>query len=306
MFFNGVWEDGCMMELLKDSNGYVHVTRKEEWTMNLAESDTKIFQLSEKLNEESRIAKERRTLMVHSLDSDVKLLGIYYSNKCESLEIIIKSGTGMIPVYFYPMKMVDYMKNNYVGENMEQICSRLLQTYALWGCDYLPGFFGINHGLGMMSFDEFCKKKVISSTNDFLELIMTTYQNKNSLLKRLFPKCTESVYTRIMNTREVIKAARGVEHLTIPLPSVLELQVLRSEYVAKMWTSFGSTLNPENFGWKKTEDGFAIKLQDTTDTYYTLTKHVLEGCGCKNICGKTCKCLKMKERAHKCTSLTCR
>ena len=90
-----------MMKLSKDENGYVHYTQKTDWTLNIAESDTKIFQLSEKLNEEARMANEKRTLLIHSLDSDVKLLGIFFSSKCDFLEMVVKSGTGMIPVFFF-------------------------------------------------------------------------------------------------------------------------------------------------------------------------------------------------------------
>ena len=116
------------------------------------------------------------------------------------------------------------------------------------------------------------------------------YQNKNHLLKRLYTESPETVESRIMKTREVIKSARGVENLTIPLPSVLKLQIFRAEYVSRMWT----------------ENGLIIKLQNPEDIFYSRTKEVTEGCGCKNISGKACKCLKSKERANKCTSITCR
>ena len=119
-------------------------------------------------------------------------------------------------------------------------------------------------------------------------------------------QCPETVESRIMKTREVIKSARGVENLTIPLPSVLKLQIFRAEYVSRMWTSFSFTQRPENFGWKRTENGLIIKLQNSEDIFYSQTKEVTEGCNCKNICGKACKCLKLKERANKCTSITCR
>ena len=48
--------------------------KKTDWTMNITESDTKIFQL----NEEAMMANEKRTLLIHSLDGDVKLLGIFF------------------------------------------------------------------------------------------------------------------------------------------------------------------------------------------------------------------------------------
>ena len=155
----------------------------------------------------------------------------------------------MIPVFFTPRKVVDYMTNNYVGDDIEKKCLSLIKAYALWGCDYLPGFFSINHGLGMMSFDELWRNQAISPTKDFLELILKTYQNKNQLLKRLYTESPDiNVDTRMMQTREVLKSARGVENLTIPLPSVLKLQIFRAEYVSKMWTSFSFTERPENFG----------------------------------------------------------
>ena len=39
----------------------MHLTQKIDWTMNIAESDTKNFQLSEKLNEEARMANGKKT-----------------------------------------------------------------------------------------------------------------------------------------------------------------------------------------------------------------------------------------------------
>ena len=54
---------------------------------------------------------EKKLILILSLDSDVKLLGIFFSSKCDSLEMVIKSGTGMIPVFFSPRKVVDYMRN---------------------------------------------------------------------------------------------------------------------------------------------------------------------------------------------------
>ena len=88
-----------------------------------------------------------------------------------------------------------------------------------------------------------------------MELILKVYQNKNHRLEDEFSDdMSESVTKRIYQTREVLKLARAVEHLVIPLPSVLKLQVQRSEYVRKMWTNTLETLedrDPEKHGWKR-------------------------------------------------------
>ena len=131
----------------------------------------------------------------------------------------------------------------------------MLQTFALAGCDYLPGFFNISHSLALRTWEEMSKTHYFNLQHDFLELILKVYQSKNHRLEDEFSDdMSESVTKRIYQTREVLKLARAAEHLVIPLPSVLKLQVQRSEYVRKMWTNTLETLedrDPEKHGWKR-------------------------------------------------------
>ena len=60
----------------------------------------------------------------------------------------------------------------------------LLRVYIMFGCDQCPGFFGICHSSGLLVFDAKSRHKALSSENDFLELIIETYQSKNNGVKR--------------------------------------------------------------------------------------------------------------------------
>ncbi len=66
----------------------------------MGESDTKCFQLIEKVNQDHKTA----TFLIYSADTDVKFWSIYYSSLwINKLEIIVKSGKNMVPSFFEPL-----------------------------------------------------------------------------------------------------------------------------------------------------------------------------------------------------------
>ena len=126
-------------------------------------------------------------------------------------------------------------------------------------------------------------------------LILLIYQEKNKGFESYWEAIDSSlsVEEKVMKTRKVIKRKNGCENETLPIYSVLKLQVLRSEYLVARWTDIDCDLDPGQYGWKLGTDGtYSIQLQDESDPYFYLPKHLLLGCQCKNVCSKSCGCTK--------------
>jgi len=137
--------------------------------------------------------------------------------------------------------------------------------------------------------------------------ILIIYQKKNKGLERFWDFNTElPVERKVMKTREVIKMKNGCENDTLPLYSVLELQVKRSKYLAEKWTDSKFFMNPTEFGWYLSKDEkYEFQLQKESDPYFFLPKHLLLGCQCKNVCSKSCGCKKDPYRLT-CALATCK
>ena len=88
-----------------------------------------------------------------------------------------------------------------------------LQAFVLFGCELSPGFVGISHNSALRTFDDITMKKLLDSKEDFLYLILKTYEKKNTGLKRMMNIDDKdlSIVLRHKQTREVIKIRRGVE-----------------------------------------------------------------------------------------------
>jgi hypothetical protein len=85
----------------------------------------------------------------------------YWSARLCHENLIIRSGSGLAPIYFYPQTVVDFFFKNYnlqVG-NTTDYAEALLTAYAYFGCDYNPGFHQITHGHGLNTFHDFLKKQ---------------------------------------------------------------------------------------------------------------------------------------------------
>ena len=148
------------------------------------------------------------------------------------------------------------------------------------------------------------------SKEDFIYLILKTYEKKNVGIKRMMNIDDEnlSIALRHRQTREVIKTQRGIESDTVPILSVLDLQVRRSEFITEFWINKDCELDPANFGWKENNDKitYNVVLQDENDPMFSESKNLLLGCGCKKMCTKKCACIRDKMRMNKCARSTCK
>ena len=156
----------------------------------------------------------------------------------------------------------------------------------MFGCDQCPGFYGICHSSGLSVFDAKSRHKALSSENDFLELIISTYQTKNTGVKR-FMLDGQSIEAKHASTREIVKCFKGVEASTISILSVLNLQLQRSVFLKKSWLDPNEieNLDPCEHGYRREKDGsFIVNLQDDSDPFFTLPKSLVKGCSCKTNC----------------------
>lgn len=280
------------------------------YTLQLGESDVKIFQLIEKCHYEMK----RTEFLIYSLDTDIKFLSIYYSalwfNK---LRMIVKSGKNMVPSFFNPLKVCQYMRDSYPQPVLES-AEGLLKAYILMGCDSNPGFVNVSHASGLWSFDERGQNgDALTSNMDLLSLILDVYEKRNPGLKRMFPDSRMvTLSERATQLREIIKAFHGAECLTVPLDSVLKLHVMRTEYLFLVMTEPGyiNVFPPEEAGWNKiSNDGktrFEVKIQDSDDPLYRVPKNIIKGCSCRGVCTNRCSCKKDKDRLNCCTVITCK
>ena len=275
----------------------------KEWHLGKGESDSKVFFLLEKF-----ITQGKRNFLIFSKDTDVKLISIFFAAKHQDSQIVVKSGTSSFPSYFYPSLFVDYMKEHFDAENCStSMAVSILRTFSLMGCDQSPGFFNLSHKSGFDVCDELLRRGKLETEEDFLELIMLVYQKNAKGYERYWhfdPALT--LEDKLLKTRKVTKIRNGCENETLPILSVLKLQVKRSKYLVERWTKNECNLDPQHFGWQLGKDGcYEVQLQDLEDPYFFLPKHMLMGCQCKKECKKSCGCSKDPHR--KCCSVaTCK
>ena len=306
-YLNDTETDGIVRVLVKSCQGLENYVLSERWTQQKTESDTKIFHL---INEFFKTGFTK--FLICSQDTDVKMLSLYWSSILPQLEITVQSGTILLPSFFYPHKYLDYMKTKFdcSSQNLARYAKSLLQAFVLFGCDLSPGFVGISHNLALTTFDDITTQKLLVSKEDFLYLILKTYEKKNIGMKRMMNIDDDdiSIALRHKQTREIIKIRRGVESETVPILSVLDLQVKRSEFITEFWINKDCKLDPANFGWKENSDKttYNVVLQDESDPLFSETQSLLQGCVCKKTCSKKCSCKTDNMRMNKCARITCR
>ena len=250
IYFNGPFEQGKVRKIHKDNFDYIHIDDPSYLTLSQGESDTKIFEFINKFN------LENEHVLIVSLDTDVKMLSILHSSHERGRHLVVRSGTGLLPQYFYPAKILDFLEENLnlqTNEDLIQMSEALLRTYSLYGSDYSPTFYSISHSLGFRALQEMCLTSVPETDEDFLRLVVKTYQDKNTTLRRMFPSPLQKdidIDKIILETRKIIKAVKGTEQETLPIPSTIKLQVERSKFVLLMWTGkLDPDSNPEDYGY---------------------------------------------------------
>ena len=140
--------------------------------MTVGESDYKMFQFV------NLMKLSQKKVLIFSLDTDVKMLSIYYTST-SNVEFIVRSGSNIVPSYFHPNKFISRIKNELKEESLIPIFARsMLKVFALLGCDFLPTFYGISHSLAMKVFMDMSKKSPLRIPEDFIKL-MLKYTKKN-------------------------------------------------------------------------------------------------------------------------------
>ena len=82
-----------------------------------------------------------------------------------------------------------------------------------------------------MIFFQMSKDRLMTTEADFLLWICQCYMNKNKGIQHLFPKIQDKErISDVLETRGLIKAFKGVENETLPLPSVLKLHIARADF----------------------------------------------------------------------------
>lgn len=193
-------------------------------------------------------------------------------------------------------------------DSVEKLARAILTTYIICGCDQNPGFHCIGHGTGLYVCDKLLRTRVLQTHEDFFELILNIYQQKYKGLERYWDNDSQiPLERRTQETRRVIKVMKGVERETIPIVSVLKLQVRRAIFLTEFWTNMDCNLDPTRNGWRQgVEPGsFEIVLQDESDEYYYLPRHLLMGCQCRKECSGRCSCHKDSVRKV-CSLITCK
>ena len=112
---------------------------------------------------------------------------------------------------------------------------------------------------------------------------------------------------KILLLRSTLKLYKQGERSLIPLPSVLQLQFLRAEYVTMYYTShLTEAEHIQDYGYHFDKKGnLLMTIQDVEDKFYKTIKEITSGCNCKLLCSNRCSC-KQPLRASTCTPLTCK
>ena len=312
LYLNGSMEDQRVICLKKTCDfDYVRMS-SEGFQLRSDETDFKIFFAISQFHQ-----RGLRKFLIYSQDSDVKMLSLYWTTKLESIDMTIKFGSALASSYFSPRKVSDHFSRELSlssDEKKVQHSRAMLQCYIFLGSDATPGFHSISNSYGLKIFNEISKEKVPVSEDDFLHLILRVYQSKNCGLRRLFDEIDDklTVNEKILKTRCILKAMKGVEREVLPVPSCISLQIQRSEFLSHYWTEEGNTKDPVDNGWIKSDDGYEIKLNNEDDLLYSLPKTLMTSCGCAKAC-KKCKCLKLKLKSidgrniqAKCSRILCK
>ena len=276
--------------------------------MSEGESDLKIFEFLQYCRKDKLFGN----ILIYSLDTDVKFLSVVFSSLFTNLKIVVKSQKTH-HTFFFPGEVVNYIEGNLSADSVYEHTLSLLTTYIMCGVDHNPGFHLISHTLALQTWAQMSKKHLLRNTDDYLELILNTYERREPGLKKMFftPGEAENlpIEARHGHVRSVIKARRAVESETVPILSVLHPHIQRSIFLANKWIN-PSLLHTEPLdnGWELDGDGnHQPVLQDTTDKYFILPSEILKGCSCKKKCSESrrCGCKKSEFRGN-CSKITCR
>ena len=99
--------------------------------------------------------------------------------------------------YFLPFKFVEYMEQNFVStagsETFYMYAKSLLTAYIMFGVEQNPGFNQISHSLSLDAWEEMSRRKVLSTEENYLELILQSYERRELGLKKIFFSSAEAM-----------------------------------------------------------------------------------------------------------------
>ena len=155
-------------------------------------------------------------------------------------------------------------------------------------------------------FDQMSKSQFMQTENDFLQLLMNVYIEKNKRYKNLLSHQGSFIEDQILEMRRILKAFKTEKEL-IPLPSSLHLHFKRTDFIVKMWTLKDLEYSyPEDYGYIREGDSFRAVINDESDDFVSVPKQILKGCYCKSVCENRCQCKRDEGRLGKCSRITCR
>ena len=183
IYFNGVFDKrGLVKEVHRDQYDFIRIVEREDLELTVGESDYKMFQFVKLMK------LTQKKVLIFSLDTDVKMLSIYYTSTL-NVEFIVRSGSNIVPSYFHPSKFISQIRNDLKEESLIPTFARsMLKVFALLGCDFLPTFHGVSHSLGMEVFMKMFKRGPVRTPDDFFNSMLKIYQEKYSSFNRLFPQ----------------------------------------------------------------------------------------------------------------------
>ena len=106
------------------------MVEREDLKLTVGESDYKMFEFVK------RMKLTEKKVLIFSLDTDVKMLSIYYTST-SNVEFIVRSGSNIVPSYFHPIKFISQVRNNLKEESLIPIFARsMLKVSFTWNASF--------------------------------------------------------------------------------------------------------------------------------------------------------------------------
>ena len=106
------------------------MVEREDLKLTVGESDYKMFEFVK------RMKLTEKKVLIFSLDTDVKMLSIYYTST-SNVEFIVRSGSNIVPSYFHPIEFISQVRNNLKEESLIPIFARsMLKVSFTWNASF--------------------------------------------------------------------------------------------------------------------------------------------------------------------------
>jgi len=234
------------------------------------------------------------SIVVRTGDTDVLVILVGHSktflDMCENLSLTVMFTAGSRTQYFDILKIAKYINLEY--------CKGFMLFYAYTGCDYTPHFYNIGK---TKWFDLYIKDDAIKKTfttvceNPLSYDVDVLYNLLNFTLKGY--GFTDGTITLLRGRYEVLmrKSTKNFRQLP-PSPGAAVVQARKAIFVAAY--QWGKADSPtitydhlDQFGWKKTDQGWAHTWTTTTFPEEDIYRLAYRTCGCTlSDCSGGCHC----------------